>query len=127
MSNVMRRLIAVLGIIVGLVIIILGISTVDTYTSTYDVSGGLAFGADFYTEIYDVTSDVGHAVNCNTNALAKVCEAIGWLIISIGAIDVISFAYLLFAPTQKKLKKFLTNTGDGSVVLTDKTGDGSLS
>ncbi|MBR5472406.1 MAG: hypothetical protein IKU82_00300 [Clostridia bacterium] len=113
MSNVMRRLIAILGILVGLIIIIIGFSTADTYISTADISSGLVFGADFYTEIYDVTSDVGRAVNYNTYGLSQVCEAIGMLIVSIGAIDVLAFTYLLFSPKQKTYKKvFCANQND---------------
>ena len=105
MPNVLRRIIAILGILVGIVIIIIGVETTNTYIWKTDVGDGLRFGADFYTEIYEVTSEVGHAVNNNTAGLEHVCEAIGWLIVSIGAIDILAFAYLLCAPEQKTYKK----------------------
>lgn len=108
MSNAMRRIVAILGIIVGLIIIFIGLETTDTYISTYSVDSGIRFGADFYTEIYDVTSDVGKAVNYNTQGLERVCEAIGWLIFSIGALDVLAFTYLLCSPRQKVYKKIFS-------------------
>ena len=91
MSNVMRRLVAILGIIVGFVIIVIGINYVNTYIWTDTVGSYLRFGADFYTEMYDVTREVGAAINRNTRGISMVCEAIGWLIVSIGAIDVVGF------------------------------------
>lgn len=105
MSNVIRRIIAAVGIAVGLVIIVIGINCVNTYVWTEPVGDYIQFGADFYTEMYSVTREVGSAINNNTDGLAKVCEAIGWLIVSIGLIDVIAFVYLLCAPKQKTYKK----------------------
>ena len=105
MSNVMRRLVAILGIIVGFVIIVIGINCVNTYIWTDTVGRHLQFGADFYTEMYGVTREVGGAINDNTRGLSKVCEAIGWLIVSIGAIDVVCFLYLLCTPKQKAFKR----------------------
>ena len=105
MSNVARRIIAALGIVVGLVIIVIGINCVNTYIWTDPVGDYIQFGADFYTEMYSVTREVGSAINNNTDGLARVCESIGWLIVSIGLIDVITFVYLLCAPKQKKFKE----------------------
>lgn len=72
----------------GVVIIIIGFSLQNT--TTYSIGEYLRFGADFYTEIYDVTRDVGRALN---NAINDLICAISWLVVSLGAIDVCFFVY----------------------------------
>ena len=54
--------------------------------------------------MYDVTRDVGYAVNGTKAAIADaaegVCDAIGWLIISLGAIDICFFVYKLVKASE---------------------------
>ena len=85
-----KRTASIIGIIVGIIIVIIGFSVQST--STYSIGKSLKFGADFYTEIYDVTKSVGYAINRTINDL--IC-AIGWLIVSLGVIDICFFGYKL--------------------------------
>lgn len=115
MSNVMRRIVSVIGILVGAFIIFIGLTMVSggySWTSTETIGEPIQFGADFYTEIYSVTKDVGNAVNNvveATNSLGSVMSdvayGIGWLIVSLGAIDVCAFLYALCAPKQKTMAR----------------------
>lgn len=105
MSNRATKVASIIGIIVGIVILILGlfIQNVSYDTeSTESIGKSIKFGADFYTEMYDVTRDTGLAVNNTTKAinnavevLSKICAAIGWLIVSIGAADISFFVHKL--------------------------------
>ena len=99
MSNHSEKGLPIFGIIIGIVIIIIGFCVQDIRVDSSDTTVGssnMKFGADFYTEIYDVTRDVGLAINnaqeniCN--AVERICDAIGWLIISLGAVDICFFA-----------------------------------
>lgn len=103
-----------IGIIVGIVIIIIGFCVQGTQidSSAYSFGSGpeigksIKFGADFYTEMYDVTKDVGLAVNSANRtisgavnhaqsnictAMEQVCDAIGWLIVVVGLLNVCHF------------------------------------
>lgn len=109
-----KQLTNTIGIIVGVIIIIIGLCIQGTsieaspYSSSVfrEIGKDISFGADFYTEIYDITKDVGIAVNFaqagiagalnNTqtnicNAVESICKAIGWLIVVIGAFDICYF------------------------------------
>ena len=115
MSVILKKLVPVIGMVVGVAIVIAGfcVRSVDsysdsgTYVNTANVGQNIKFGADFYTEMYSVTKDVGNAVNnapkeiseaannatnhiCGAvnHAVRAVCNAIGWLIISLGAVDI---------------------------------------
>ena len=48
------------------------------------------YGADFYTDIYHMTYQVGFEVQ---KAYVNICNAIGWLIVAIGLVDVACFSY----------------------------------
>ena len=90
MSNTSKKVAAIIGIVVGFIIIIIGFCIQNT--SVYGIGESIKFGADFYTEMYSVTKDVGYAINYAINDLIR---AIGWLIISLGAINICFFAYKL--------------------------------
>ena len=96
MPNTSKKLVSIIGIIVGVIIIIIGFSLQDT--SSYSIGKSIKFGADFYTEMYDVTKDVGRAIN---NAINDLICAISWLIISLGAIDICFFVYKLVKASEK--------------------------
>ena len=105
MSNVMRRLVSLIGIAAGIFIIYIGM-TLNPYASSTDAIGeSIKFGADFYTEIYSVTQDVGEAVNSVVHSINNVCICLKWLVKSIGIFDVCFFSYTLFAPKQKLADK----------------------
>ena len=93
-----KKTASIIGIILGIAIIIIGfcVQGISVEAEGADVgSSYMKFGADFYTEIYDVTRDVGIAVNraqrniCG--AVESVCGAIGWLIVAIGLVDIAYF------------------------------------
>ena len=94
-----KKAASIIGIILGIAIIIVGFCvqgiSIERYSSS--IGSDIKFGADFYTEIYDVTRDVGYAVNNAKNtivdAIESVCDAIGWLIVAIGLVDVGYFIY----------------------------------
>lgn len=90
MSDYSKKIVSVIGIVVGVAIIIIGFSLQGT--SVYAIGEQIKFGADFYTEMYAVTQDVGHAINYAINDLIR---AVGWLIVSLGAIDICFFGYKL--------------------------------
>ena len=92
-----KKTASIIGIVLGIAIIIVGFCvqgiSIDVYGSS--IGRDIAFGADFYTEMYDVTRDVGYAVNGAKTAIAEategVCDAIGWLIVAIGLVDIAYF------------------------------------
>ena len=88
MSNISKKSVSIIGMIVGAIIIIIGFLLQNT--SLYSIGEFITFGADFYTEMYEVTIEVGEAINKAINDL--IC-AVSWLIISLGAIDICFFAY----------------------------------
>ena len=100
-----KKTASIIGIVVGIVIIIVGfcVQGMDLHESysTPTIGRYIEFGADFYTEMYAVTQDVGVAVNsANKNihgavnvAQRNICDAIGWLIVIIGLVDVAYFIY----------------------------------
>ncbi len=120
MSSKSKKVVAVAGIIVGIVIIIIGFCVRGSRASIYEdyatskpvIGRPIYFGADFYTEMYAVTQDVGEAINANTAAIDQnsmaiqsaynrlaftIYNAIGWLIVVIGAVDIVIFLYLFIA------------------------------
>ena len=90
MRNLDKKIVSIIGIVVGLAIVIIGFSLQDT--TNYSIGESIRFGADFYTEMYDVTQDVGRAIN---RAINDLIRAVGWLIVSLGAIDICFFVYKL--------------------------------
>ncbi len=84
MSRRSKNTMSFVGITVGVLIIIIGFLVQNT--SNYSIGSDIKFGADFYTEMYDVTRDIGYVI-------IGLVKAVGWLIISIGAIDVCFFGY----------------------------------
>lgn len=78
----MHKFAKILGIAIGIGIIIIGICLLSADTDSIG-QWGTRFGADFYTEMYSVTQDVGYAVNDVTRA---VHTCVGWLVIVLGAL-----------------------------------------
>lgn len=80
-----------MGVAVGIAIIIIGFSVMNPETfllGERDSYGLIKFGGDFYTEIYHLTYQVGDQVQ---KSYVNICNAIGWLIVSIGAFDICYF------------------------------------
>lgn len=77
----------IFGIIAGIAILIVGINLMkaDVY---FIGKSGMRFGADFYTEIYDVTQDVGGAVN---RSIKSVHQCAGTILACIGALTIVGY------------------------------------
>ena len=82
-----KKVASIIGIVLGIAIIIVGFCVMnpDTYTVGDPF---MKFGGDFYTEMYDVTREVGREVQ---RAYENICNAIGWLIVAIGLFDIAYF------------------------------------
>ena len=77
----------IIGIIAGVVILIVGINLMDV--DVYSVGEySMKFGADFYTEIYDVTRDVGGAVN---RSIKSIHQCAGTILACIGALTIVVY------------------------------------
>ena len=77
----------IIGIVLGIVLLIVGINLtkVEIYSiGTYD----MRFGADFYTEIYDVTQDVGGAVN---RSIRSMHQCAGTILACVGALTIVGY------------------------------------
>ena len=95
----MKKTACSVGIILGIVIIVIGffVQGITIETSATTIGSYMRFGADFYTEMYAVTQDVGYAVNGTKRAIADaaegICDAIGWLMVAFGLFDIGFFFY----------------------------------
>lgn len=93
----MKVLAKILGVILGIAIIVIGINLLEADTSS--IGAPLKFGADFYTEMYAVTKDVGYAVNRTTKA---VHECAGWIVIVLGAMTACNYGNQLVEILEDK-------------------------
>ena len=95
--DIRKKITCIIGIALGITIIIIGfcVQNIAVNASSFSVGKYIEFRGDFYTEIYDVTRDVGDAINrAQQNicaAVMKTCDAIGWLIVAIGLFDIAYF------------------------------------
>lgn len=111
-----KQVACIFGLVMGLAIIFAGVCVQGISVEIHNGSIGrdIAFGADFYTEMYDVTRDVGYAVNGTKAAIADaaegVCDAIGWLIIALGVIDFCYFTYKWGCVTQEANSQHANDT-----------------
>ena len=90
-----KKTASIIGIVLGIAIIIIGISVMNPETillGKRDSLGSLLgqYGADFYTDIYHMTYEVGFEVQ---KAYVNICNAIGWLIVAVGLVDIAYFVY----------------------------------
>ena len=88
-----KKAASIIGIVLGIAIIIVGFCVMNPETillGKRDSLGSLLgnYGADFYTDIYHMTYEVGFEVQ---NAYVNICNAIGWLIVAIGLADIAYF------------------------------------
>ena len=97
-----KKVTSIVGLALGVLILVIGIMVqcIEVPTAGVTVGSYMRFGADFYTEMYDVTRDVGSAINNAQrnvgDALESVCDAIGWLIFAIGLVDIAYFVRKMF-------------------------------
>ena len=95
--------------IIGLIIVFIGISVGNYDVTTDSIGEYIKFGADFYTEIYDVTKQVGWAVNNATKQISKIiCKSVSALITSIGLMDIAFFGYKLILTYENSKKEKTT-------------------
>ena len=87
MKKFLPNLFAAIGVVVGIIVLILGISLLVQDTGTrQDIS--TTFGGDFYTYSYEATA---RAAN-NVLALADVlAQGMGYLLIAFGLFDICLF------------------------------------
>ena len=92
----------ILCMILGVAIIIVGISVMNPETyqlGSRDSLGFLIeFGGDYQTEMYHITYQVAHQVQ---KAYVNICNAIGWLIVALGVIDISYFIYKFMSITEQ--------------------------
>jgi hypothetical protein len=105
---------SLVGVIVGIVIIIIGFSVMNPETyllGERDALGSLIYeyGADFYTDIYYLTYQVGHQVQ---QGYVNICNAIGWLIVCLGAIDICYFLVKTVEAAVSEVEKTQTEKQD---------------
>lgn len=106
-----KLIVCIIGILIGLALIYVGFTVRGgsyDMVSTSSIGQPNEFCNKYEDEMYNATQDVGHAVNNTTRAvnesvkaLANVCDAIGWLIIALGATDACFFTYKLCAEFKK--------------------------
>ena len=111
LMKVFRTIACVIGIFIGIGIIAFGMEQTNLFFT--DIGESIKFGADFYTEMYDVTKEVGYEI---CNALGYIRRAIGLLIVSIGAVDVCYFLFKLFDVTNTKKKDIVITNQNGTNV-----------
>lgn len=112
-----KKLIQLVGILVGVAIIMAGIGLMNSAPSPASIATEYAlddsFGADFYTEMYGVTYDILSQLQNISRGLTSnfghlldaIYEVVSTLIIVLGAITTTAFGYLFlsdFAKTEKK-------------------------
>ena len=77
----------IIGIVLGIVLLVVGINLTKVEIHSIGTSG-MRFGADFYTEIYDVTQDVGGAVN---RSIRSMHQCAGTILACIGALTIVGY------------------------------------
>lgn len=107
------NVISIISLFLGVVIIIMGITVInkkvsmDTYRAKRYAADNMAFGADFYTEIYkasdmivDELNDINSGVELLSESMVAMINAIyypiGMMIIALGlGVVAISFNYIM--------------------------------
>ena len=100
-----KKILCITGIVVGIVVIIVGINLLTIGSSL--VGEYIRFGGDFFTEMYNLTRDVGYAIN---RAADNICAALGWILIALGATMGLMFGYKLIGCAEEQKPK---NANDG--------------
>jgi Zn-dependent protease len=85
----MKKYVCLMGVLVGIVITVMGISVLIMPSATHYVSD-YTFGADFYTEIYNVSRYTLKAIG----EMAEIIQrGIGFMLLAIGLTDICIFGY----------------------------------
>ena len=86
------KILNIVGLVIGIVAIILGITFAGYSDGMYGTRQGIQFGGDFYTEIYDMVEQTRFSVMTVGHAISQLVNAIGWAFILAGLLDVVVFA-----------------------------------
>lgn len=115
--KIWKKLIQLVGILVGIAIIIAGVNLTNNAPSPVSIDTEYAisysFGADFYTEMYGVTYDIlsqlkniSRGLTSNFGRmLSAMYEVISALIITLGTITTAAFGYLFLSDFTVGKKK----------------------
>lgn len=87
---------AILGCLIGIIAIYMGFSILNGETAVSYDDGGMRFGADFYTEIHDVTRDV-FISSLRIHETIKM--GFGWGLMALGALG---FCYFIRKAVTKE-------------------------
>lgn len=115
--KIWKKLIQLVGILVGIAIIIAGVNLMNNVPSPVSIDTEYAisysFGADFYTEMYGVTYDIlsqlkniSRGLTSNFGRmLSAMYEVVSALIITLGTIITAAFGYLFLSDFTVGKKK----------------------
>ncbi len=87
MKKVLPNLFVMIGVVVGIVVLILGISLLAQETGELQTMDNI-YGADFYTDSYEATARAANNVLAMTDVLVK---GMGYLLIAFGLFDICLF------------------------------------
>ena len=104
--KIKNNVFAIIGMLLGLAMVLMGIILfIDSFGSVF-YGANYKFGADFYTEIYDVTTDIGYAIDAVYSIVLTVS---GGFLILFGAGIVCFFGIKLdISDVGKDIKKIGT-------------------
>ena len=92
------HLFALLACLLGLAAVIVGVTLLNTPTESARDGGGLAFGADFYTEMHGITRDVFLST---LRMHESINLGLGFLLITLGGFGICAFApQIVAAPSH---------------------------
>lgn len=83
----LKAIISLIGVAVGVVVIIFGLTVLDSFYGTWSDSS-VSFGGDFYTYVYKAAARAGNNVSNLGDMLEK---AFGFVLIAMGMFDICYF------------------------------------
>ena len=99
-QNKLAKVISLIGVAAGILVIILGIVVMDSYSGSWSDTS-TSFGGDFYTYSYKATARAGNNVDEVGDMLQ---QALGFILIAMGLFDSCYFG-LKFASIPSEPKK----------------------
>ena len=99
-QNKLAKIVCLVGILAGIVVIILGITVMDSFHGAWSDTS-VSFGADFYSYSYKATARAANNVDELGDLLAT---AFGYLLIAMGLFDCCYFG-LKFATVPKEISE----------------------
>ena len=80
----MKKVFSIIGICFGIMIMILGVLSLDGHYSRSTVNDNIRLGADFYTEEYEATATAANNTYSVVNALESLKSSLGLINIGFG-------------------------------------------